>query len=57
MNSGKSSRIFVTASPMMVHSNDCSTTVPHFDREVIVLCVRWFLRYKFSLRGFVEMIS
>ena len=22
----------------------------HFDREVIVLCVRWYLRYKLSLR-------
>ena len=23
----------------------------HFDREVIILCVRWYLRYKLSLRG------
>jgi len=23
----------------------------HFDREVILLCVRWYLRYKLSLRG------
>jgi transposase-like protein len=22
----------------------------HFDREVIILCVRWYLRYKRSLR-------
>jgi len=22
----------------------------HFDREIIVLCVRWYLRYKLSLR-------
>ena len=22
----------------------------HFDREVIFLCVRWYLRYKLSLR-------
>jgi transposase-like protein len=22
----------------------------HFDREVIILCVRWYLRYKLSLR-------
>jgi transposase-like protein len=29
----------------------------HFDREVIILCVRWYLRYKLSLRDLVEMIS
>jgi transposase-like protein len=23
----------------------------HFDREIIVLCVRWYLRYKLSLRS------
>jgi transposase-like protein len=23
----------------------------HFDREVIILCVRWYLRYKLSLRS------
>ena len=28
----------------------------HFDRKVIVLCVRWYLRYKLSLRDLVEMI-
>ena len=22
----------------------------HFDREIIILCVRWYLRYKLSLR-------
>jgi transposase-like protein len=22
----------------------------HFDREIIVLCVRWYLRYKLSLQ-------
>ena len=26
----------------------------HFDREIIVLCVRWYLRYKLSLRDLVE---
>ncbi|EON18788.1 integrase [Cupriavidus sp. GA3-3] len=26
----------------------------HFDREVIVLCVRWYLRYKLSLRDLVD---
>ena len=29
----------------------------HFDREVIVLCVRWYLRYKLSLRDLVEMMT
>jgi hypothetical protein len=24
-----------------------------FDREIIVLCVRWYLRYKLSLRDLV----
>jgi hypothetical protein len=26
-----------------------------FDREVIILCVRWYLRFKLSLRDLVEM--
>jgi hypothetical protein len=25
----------------------------HFDREVILLCVRWYLRYKLSFRDLV----
>jgi transposase-like protein len=29
----------------------------HFDREVIILCVRWYLRYKLSLRDLVEIIA
>ena len=29
----------------------------HFDREVIVLCVRWYLRFKLSYRDLVEMIA
>src|SRR5579864_4883379 len=29
----------------------------HFDREIIVLCVRWYLRYKLSFRDLVEMIT
>ena len=29
----------------------------HFDREVIVLCVRWYLRYKLSLHDLVEMMA
>jgi transposase-like protein len=29
----------------------------HFDREIIDLCVRWYLRYKLSLRDLVEMMA
>jgi len=29
----------------------------HFDQEVIMLCVRWYLRFKLSLRDLVEMMS
>jgi transposase-like protein len=29
----------------------------HFDREVILLCVRWYLRYKLSFRDLVEMMA
>jgi transposase-like protein len=29
----------------------------HFDREVIVLCVRWYLRYKLSFRDLVEIMA
>jgi hypothetical protein len=29
----------------------------HFDREAILLCVRWYLRYKLSFRDLVERMS
>ena len=29
----------------------------HFDRDVIILCVRWYLRYKLSFRDLVEMMA
>src|ERR1700731_356615 len=29
----------------------------HLDREIIVLCVRWYLRYKLSFRDLVEMMA
>ena len=29
----------------------------HFDREIIILCVRWYLRFKLSFRDLVEMIG
>jgi transposase-like protein len=28
----------------------------HFDWEIIVLCVRWYLRYKLSFRDLVEAV-
>jgi hypothetical protein len=28
----------------------------HFDRQIIVLCARWYLRYKLSFRDLVEMM-
>ncbi|MEJ8852851.1 IS6 family transposase [Variovorax rhizosphaerae] len=28
----------------------------HFEREIIVLCVRWYLRFKLSFRDLVEMM-
>jgi transposase-like protein len=29
----------------------------HFDRQVIILCVRWYLGYKLSSRDLVEMMG
>ena len=29
----------------------------HFDRSVILLCVRWYLAYRLSLRYLKEMIA
>jgi putative transposase len=29
----------------------------HFDREIIILCVRWYLRFKHSFRDLVEMMA
>lgn len=29
----------------------------HFNCDVIILCVRWYLRYKLSLRELVEMMA
>ena len=28
-----------------------------FDREIIILCVRWYLRFKLSFRDLVEMMA
>jgi transposase-like protein len=29
----------------------------HFDREIIVLCVRWYLRFKLSFRDLAEVMA
>jgi hypothetical protein len=29
----------------------------HFDQEIIILCVRWYLRFKLSFRDLVEMMA
>ncbi|MCB8878594.1 IS6 family transposase, partial [Acidisoma silvae] len=29
----------------------------HFDREIIILCIRWYLRFKLSFRDLVEMME
>ena len=40
-----------------LHSMDELFKGRHFEREIIVLCVRWYLRYKLSLRDLVEMMA
>ena len=29
----------------------------HFDREIVELCVRWYLRFKLRFRDLVEMMA
>lgn len=29
----------------------------HFDRAIIILCVRWYFRFKLSFRDLVEMMA
>jgi transposase-like protein len=29
----------------------------HFDREIFILCVRWYLRFKLSFRDLAEMMA
>jgi transposase-like protein len=29
----------------------------HFEQDIIIVCVRWYLRYKLSLRDLVEMMA
>jgi transposase-like protein len=43
------------------HHDDVLGALPgagrHFDREVIVLCVRWYLSFKLSSRDLVQMMN
>jgi len=29
----------------------------HFDRTIIILCIRWYITYKLSYRDLVEMMG
>jgi transposase-like protein len=42
---------------VVVYRHRLIATEPHFDREIIILCVRWYLRFKQSLRDLVEMMA
>ena len=40
-----------------MQSNDELFKGRHFEREIIILCVRWYLRFKLSFRDLVEMMA
>ena len=40
-----------------MHSIDVLFKGRHFEREIIILCVRWYLRFKLSFRDLVEMMA
>ena len=45
---------------MMARKVTCSDQLfkgRHFERETIILCVRWYLRFKLSFRDLVEMMA
>ena len=45
---------------MMARKATCSDQLfkgRHFEREIIILCVRWYLRFKLSFRDLVEMMA
>ena len=45
---------------MMARKVTCSDQLfkgRHVEREIIILCVRWYLRFKLSLRDLVEMMA
>src|ERR1700726_225387 len=45
---------------MMAKKVTCSDQLfkgRHFEREIIILCVRWHLRFKLSFRDLVEMMA
>src|SRR5258705_10622504 len=51
-------RVFDEHEPMRkVEDIDGLSNGRHFDREVIVLCVRWYLGYKLSFRDLAEMMA
>jgi transposase-like protein len=43
----------------MTSARHCDTLFKyrHFDREIIILCVRWYVSYKLSYRDLVEMMA
>ncbi len=44
----------------MIQLDDTSAalfTRRHFDQEIIILCVRWYLTYKLSYRDLQEMMA
>ena len=40
-----------------VTSSDQMFKGRHFEHEIIILCVRWYLRFKSSFRDLVEMMA
>ena len=43
----------------MTSARHCDTLFKyrHFDREIIILCVRWYVSYKLSYRDLVEAMA
>jgi hypothetical protein len=46
-----------TTKPTSMPSIDDLFKGRHFDRETIILCVRWYLGFKLSFRDLVEMMA
>ena len=43
--------------PTLENHRPCLFKGRHFDQEIIILCVRWYLRFKLSFRDLVEMMA
>jgi hypothetical protein len=43
--------------PNAMNSSSSMFKGRHFDQEIIVLCVRWYLRFKLSSRDLVQMMA